>query len=105
MTENDDQRKITRTLARQRMVLEALVLFVFAWIAAIVISLNRPAPIASSTSSGIFHFVASTFLTGMECFVFGYVLSRFFKQFKTGCAFVIILFLAYLYWAGRHPHF
>jgi hypothetical protein len=100
VTENDDQTKITRTFARQRMVLEALILFVFAWIAAIVISLNRPAPVAS----GFFHFVASTFLTGIECFVFGYVLSRFFKQFKTGCAFVIILFFAYLYWAGRHPH-
>lgn len=104
MTENDEQSKITRTLARRRMVLEALILFLFAWIAAIVISLSRPAPIASPTSSGLFPFVTSTFLTGIECFVFGYVLSRFFKQFKTGCAFVIILFLAYLYWAGRHPH-
>jgi hypothetical protein len=103
VTENDDQRKITRTLARRRMVLEALVLFVFAWIAAIVVSLNRPASIAASTSSGFFYFVASTFLTGIECFVFGYVLSRFFKQFKTGCAFVIILFFAYLIWAGRQP--
>jgi hypothetical protein len=29
-------------------------------------------------------------------------LSRFFKQFKTGCAFAIIVFFAYLLWAGRH---
>jgi len=105
VTENDDPRKLTRTLARRRMALEALILFVFAWIAAIVITLNRPAPIASATGMGLFQFVASTFLTGVECFVFGYVLSRFFKQFKTGCAFVIILFFAYLFWAGRHPHF
>ena len=102
MTENDDQRKLTRTLARRRMALEALILFVFAWIAAILISLNRPAPSAASSGPGLFQFVASTFLTGLECFVFGYVLSRFFKQFKTGCAFVIILFFAYLFWAGRH---
>jgi len=84
------------------MALEALILFVFAWIAAILISLNRPAPSAASSGPGLFQFVASTFLTGVECFVFGYVLSRFFKQFKTGCAFVIILFFAYLFWAGRH---
>lgn len=104
MTENDDQRKLTRTLARRRMALEALILFVFAWIAAIVITLNRPAPIGTSTGIGLLQFVVSTFLTGVKCFVFGYVLSRFFKQFKTGCAFVIILFFAYLFWAGRHPH-
>jgi hypothetical protein len=103
VTENDDQRKLTRTLARRRMALEALILFVFAWIAAILISLNRPAPSAASSGPGLFQFVTSTFLTGVECFVFGYVLSRFFKQFKTGCAFVIILFFAYLFWAGRHP--
>ena len=86
------------------MALEALILFVFAWIAAILISLNRPAPSAASSGPGLFQFAASTFLNGLECFVFGYVLSRFFKQFKTGCAFVIILFFAYLFWAGRHPH-
>jgi hypothetical protein len=85
------------------MVREALVLFVFAWIAAIVTFLIRPPPIASSANFGVWPFIGSTFVTGLECFVFGYVLSRFFKQFKTGCAFAIILLFAYLIWAGRHP--
>jgi hypothetical protein len=84
------------------MVLEALILFVFAWLATIVISLFRPAPTASAQSFTLFHFFGSTFLAGLECFVFGYVLSRFFRQFKTGCAFAIILFFLYLLWAGRH---
>ena len=95
--------KFAPNLARRRMAREALGLFVFAWIAAIVTSFFRPGPMASSPTYGAWQFIGSTFVTGLECFVFGYVLSRFFKQFKTGCAFVIILFFAYLVWAGRHP--
>ena len=83
------------------MALEALVLFVFSWIASIVASAIRPS--LAGANSGVSQFLESTFVTGLECFVFGYVLSRFFKQFKTGCAFVIILFLAYLIWVGRTP--
>jgi hypothetical protein len=86
------------------MALEAMVLFAFAWITVVVTSLFRPPPIAPSPGSGVFHFFSATLVTALECFVFGYVLSRFFKQFKTGCAFVIILFFAYLIWAGRNPH-
>jgi len=78
-------------------------LFVFAWIAAIVTFLLRPGPTPAASNNGVLQFFESTFVTGLECFVFGYVFSRFFKQFKTGCAFVIILFFAYLVWAGRHP--
>jgi hypothetical protein len=95
--------KPPRKLARRRLVDEALALFIFAWIAAIVTSLLRPAPTASSANFGAWQFIGSTFVSGIECFVFGYILSRFFKQFKTGCAVVIILFFAYLIWAGRHP--
>ena len=102
MTENHES-KPTRKLARRRLVNEALVLFIFAWITAIVTSLLRPAPTASSANFGALQFIGSTFVTGIESFVFGYVLSRFFKQFKTGCAVVIILFFAYLIWSGRHP--
>jgi len=102
VTDNDEHNS-SRKLAKRRMALEAFFLFVFAWIAAIVTSLTRPAPMASSASSGFVQFIGSTLLIGVECFVFGYVLSRFFRQFKTGCAFVIILFFAYLFWAGRHP--
>jgi hypothetical protein len=102
VTENHES-KSTRKLARRRLVDEALVLFIFAWIAAIVTSLLRPAPTAASANFGALQFIGSTLVTGIECFVFGYVLSRFFKQFKTGCAVVIILFFAYLIWAGRHP--
>jgi hypothetical protein len=102
VTENHES-KPTRKLARRRLLNEALVLFIFAWIAAIVTSLLRPAPTASSANFGAWQFIGSTFVTGIESFVFGYVLSRFFKQFKTGCAVVIILFFAYLIWSGRHP--
>jgi len=101
VTEYDEQRA-ARKLARKQMAAEALILFVFAWLATIVISLLRPSPTATSEGFALFHFIGSTFVAGVECFVFGYVLSRFFKQFKTGCAFAIILFFAYLLWAGRH---
>jgi hypothetical protein len=95
---NDEQKS-----ARRRSAFEAVVLFVFAWLAAIVTSLLRPVPTASSANIEFLSFLGSTFVSGLEIFVFGYVLSRFFKQFKTGCAVVIILFFAYLIWAGRHP--
>jgi Na+/citrate or Na+/malate symporter len=101
VTEDNEQRT-TRKWARQRMAIEALILFLFAWLTTMVISLLRPSPSAASECFVLFHFIGSTFVAGLECFVFGYVLSRFFKQFKTGCAFAIILFFAYLLWAGRH---
>jgi hypothetical protein len=82
--------------------IESLVLFFFAWVAAIVASLPRSGPMDSFASAGILRFAKSTLLTGLEIFVFGYVLSRFFKQFKTGCAFLVILLFAYLVWAERH---
>jgi hypothetical protein len=107
VTENEESDSARKAARRQRLI-EALVLFVFAWIAAIVTSLLRPGPLALATNSGLLAFIAAfvshTFLNGLECFVFGYVLSRFFKQYKTGCALVIILFFAYLIWAGRQPH-
>jgi hypothetical protein len=90
--------------ARQRMIAEALVLLVFALLAALVISLLRPPPPEAYASFGSLRPVVATLANGFEIFVFGYLLSRFFKQFKTGCAFVIILFFAYLFWVGRHPH-
>jgi hypothetical protein len=96
-----DENKAARKAARRRMALEAFVLFVFSWMTSIVASAIRPSPAAAN--SGVGQFLESTFVIGLECFVFGYVLSRFFKQFKTGCAFVIILFLAYLIWVGRNP--
>jgi hypothetical protein len=102
VTENDEG-KFARKLKRQGMLLEALVLFVFAWAATLVITLLRPTATASSTNVGFLQKIGSSFVTGLECFVFAYVLSRFFKQFKTGCALVILLFFAYLIWAGRHP--
>jgi hypothetical protein len=89
---------------RQRMIAEALVLLVFALLAAFVISLLRPPPPEAYASFGSLRPVVATLANGFEIFVFGYLLSRFFKQFKTGCAFVIILFFAYLFWVGRHPH-
>jgi hypothetical protein len=101
VTESDEQRA-TRKLARKRMALEALILFLFAWFAAIVASLLRPSSTTVSEGFVLFHFIESTFVVGVECFIFGYVLSRFFKQFKTGCAFAIIVFFVYLLWAGRH---
>jgi hypothetical protein len=100
VTENGEI-KSTRKLARRRLALEAFVLFIFAWIAVILTDLVRPNPMASLAKLSLLQFLGSTLKTGLECFVFGYVLSRFFKQFKTGCALVIILFFVYLLWAGR----
>ena len=102
MTENEED-KSGRRIGRRGLAVEALVLLVFAWVAVLVASVLRPSPMDSFANAGALKFVRSTLLTGLEIFVFGYVLSRFFKQFKTGCAFVIILFFAYLIWAGRHP--
>jgi galactitol-specific phosphotransferase system IIC component len=99
VTENEE----TRKTARRRWIVEALVLFIFAWIATVTASLVSPGARDSFATVGLARFLGTTFSTGLEIFVFGYVLSRFFKQFKTGCAFVIILFFAYLIWAGRQP--
>ena len=99
----NEETKSARKTARRRLAVEALVLFVFSWLAVVVASLLRPASIDSFAKAGILSFLKSTLLPGLEIFVFGYVLSRFFKQFKTGCAFVIIFFFVYLIWAGRHP--
>jgi hypothetical protein len=98
VTENEESDSARKAARRQRG-LEALVLFVFAWIAAMVISLLRP--VTTGAHSGVLAFIEQTFLSGLQCFAFGYVLSRFFKQYKTGCALVIILFFAYLIWTGR----
>jgi hypothetical protein len=92
-----------RKSARRRSVFEALALFFFAWLTAIVTYLLRPPLAQHSANFELLPFLGSTFRTGLEIFVFGYVLSRFFKQFRTGCAIVIIMFFAYLIWAGRHP--
>ena len=100
MPENEET-KSARSIGQRRRALEALILFVFAWVAVLVASVLRPSPTDSFANAGILRFAKSTLLTGLEIFVFGYVLSRFFKQFKTGCAFVIILLFAYLMWAGR----
>ena len=69
-----------------------LVLFVFAWLAALTASLLRPGPTDSLANFGLLRSVGSTLANGFEIFVFGYILSRFFKQLKTGCAFVITCF-------------
>jgi hypothetical protein len=99
----NEQNKSSRRIGRQRLAVEALILLVFALLATLVASVLRPSPMDSFANAGIWRFVKSTLQTGLVIFVFGYVLSRFFKQFKTGCAVVIILFFAYLIWAGRHP--
>ena len=98
----NEETKSARRFRRRRLAIEALVLFVFTWVAVLVASLLGPGPMDSFANAGILKFVKSTLLTGLEVFVLSYVLSRFFKQFKTGCAFVIIFFLAYLIWAGSH---
>jgi hypothetical protein len=96
--------KSPKAAARRRMISEALILFVFAWLSAVAIFLLRPPPAESYAGFGPLRFVVATLINGFESFVFGYLLSRFFKQFRMGCAFVIILFFTYLFWAGRHPH-
>jgi hypothetical protein len=103
VTENNAAKQ-NRQSARRRMASEAWMLYLFAWIVSIVVFVLRPGPVPESKNPGILHFAESTLGTGFELFIFGYLLSRFFKQFKTGCAVVIILFFAYLVWAGRHSH-
>lgn len=100
MTENDESDSARKAASRQRG-LEALVLFVFAWIASTVTHLLRPDPMAATAHSGVLLFIGQTFRSALVCFAFAYVLSRFFKQYKTGCALVIILLFAYLIWTGR----
>jgi hypothetical protein len=102
MTANNVHKSDETLLRRRRVALEAWVLFLFAWITTVAIYLLRPGPPAVSNHPDLLNFLQSTIGTGFELFIFGYLLSRFFKQFKTGCAFVIILFFAYLLWAGRH---
>jgi hypothetical protein len=102
VTGNNENKLDEKVLRRWRMALEAGVLFLFAWLTTVAVNLMRPSPTAGSTHPDILNFLQSTIGTGFELFIFGYLLSRFFKQFKTGCAFVIILFFAYLVWAGRH---
>ena len=102
MTENQANRSAQKT-TRRRLAKEALILFTFAWLAAVTAALVSPGPMDSFATVGLARFLGTTFVNGLEIFVFGYVLSRFFKQFKTGCAFVIILLFAYLIWAGRQP--
>jgi hypothetical protein len=101
---DERENKPKKAAARRRIIIEALVLFGFAWLAAVVVFLLRPPPSQLYAGFGPLRFIASTLANGFEIFVFGYLLSRFFKQFKTGCAFVIILSFAYLIWAGRHAH-
>ena len=100
MTENEESDSARKAARRQRG-LEALVLLIFALIASTVTHLLRPDPMASAAHSGVLLFIGQTFRSTLVCFTFGYVLSRFFKQYKTGCALVIILFFAYLIWTGR----
>jgi hypothetical protein len=100
----ESENKPPKAEPRRRMINEALILCVFALIAAMIVSLLRQPPSGSYAGFGPFRFVVSTLVSGFEIFAFGYLLSRFFKQFKTGCAFVIILFFAYLFWASRHPY-
>lgn len=102
VTENQENRSARKT-TRRRLAIEALILLTFAWIAALTVSLVSPGRTDPLASGGLTRFLGRTFATGLEIFVFGYVLSRFFKQFKTGCAFAIILFFAYVIWAGRQP--
>jgi hypothetical protein len=99
---DESENKSPKAAARRRLIIEAVVLFALAWLASVIVSLLRPPPPQSYASFGPFRFLVSTLANGFEIFVFGYLLSRFFKQFKMGCAFFVILFFAYLIWAGRH---
>ena len=78
MTENEESDSARKAARRQRG-LEALVLFVFAWIAATVTHLLRPDPMAAAAHSGVLLFIGKTFRSALVCFAFGYVFSPFFK--------------------------
>jgi hypothetical protein len=79
---------------------EIIVLFSTSWVLCFMAKILR---LGINPFSGVglfFQVWLGTLLVGSEIFVFAYVLSRFFKQYKTGCAFVIIALFAYVLWAG-----
>jgi hypothetical protein len=86
---------------------EIIVLFSTSWVLCFIAKILRLGINPFSGSGLFFQILLGTLLIGLEIFVFAYVLSRFFKQYKTGVAFVIIAVFAYVLWVGMrtgmHP--
>jgi hypothetical protein len=86
---------------------EVIVLFSTSWVLCFLAKIFRLGINPFSGGGLFFQILIGTLLIAVEIFVFAYVLSRFFKQFKTACAFVIIAVFAYVLWAGMrtgvHP--
>jgi len=80
---------------------EIIVLFVFSWILSLTAKLLRLGIQGISGFTGYLSFISGAVVIAAKIFVFAYILSRFFKQYKTGCAFLIIILFAYVVWTGR----
>jgi hypothetical protein len=86
---------------KQAAINEIIVLYVSAWILTIMAKLLRSGLQGISGFSGYIAFFFGTMVTAAEIFVFAYILSRFFKQYRTWCAFLITILFAYVLWHGR----
>ena len=79
---------------------EIILLFCTSWILCFVAKLLRLGVKPFSEAGLLGQFLLGTLIISVEILVFAYVLSRFFKQYKTWCAFVILFVFAYVLWIG-----
>gem|GEM_PF-3042317 len=95
------ERKPAYRSRKRAAVNEIIVLFVFSWILSLTAKLLRLGIQGISGFTGYLSFISGAVVIAAKIFVFAYILSRFFKQYKTGCAFLIIILFAYVVWTGR----
>jgi len=94
------ERKSAYRSRKRAAVNEVIVLFVFSWILLLIAKLFRSGIQGISGLTGYLSFIFGAVVTATEIFTFAYILSRFFKQYKIGCAFLIIILFAYVVWMG-----
>jgi hypothetical protein len=100
---SDSEQKPFYRSRKRAAINEIILLFAVSWILCFAAKLLRLGIRSIENIGGLFRLLGGTLMTGMEIFVFAYILSRFFKQYKTACAFVIIAVFVYVLWAGG-PH-
>ena len=94
-----DQKPFQRSRKRAA-INEIVVLFSASWVLCFVAKALRSGAKPFSEAALFVQFLFGTLVISVEILVFAYVLSRFFKQYKTWCAFVILLVFAYVLWIG-----
>ena len=100
---SDSEQKPFYRSRKRAAINEIILLFAVSWILCFAAKLLRLGTGSVEIIGGFIRLLGGTLVTGAEIFVFAYILSRFFKQYKTVCAFVIIAVFAYVLWAGG-PH-